>query len=177
MPTTLCLDSILVVPSISCLLCFFIPCYSRRPPHTTSDSPMAPQAPSIQSFFQPEVSSAQRPRKRKHNEANEDNNGDGFTSSELQSALHPTLHQWQPKGTYEEMDIGSLAPGPGPVALMGRVVNFYDQVMTSKMPQAAKGCLKVLVKDDTGTFAVGVPPRYRGSVTRHGKTRIDAASR
>lgn len=114
---------------------------------------MAPQAPSIQSFFQPEVASAQRPKKRKHFEISEDN-GDGFTSSEISSALHPTLHKWQPRTTYEERDIGSLVPGPGCVALMGRVVNFYDQVMTSKMPRAAKGCLKVIVKDDSGAFAV-----------------------
>lgn len=116
---------------------------------------MAPQVPSIQSFFQPEVPSAQRPKKRKHTELNEDN-GDGFTSSEISSALHPTLHKWQPRSTYVETDIGSLVPGPGCVALMGRVVNFYDQEMKSKIPQAAKGCLKVVVKDDTGAFAVGV---------------------
>ena len=37
---------------------------------------------------------------------------------------------------------------------MGRIVNFYDQAMNSKMPQAAKGCLKIVVKDDTGAFGV-----------------------
>lgn len=114
---------------------------------------MAPQAPSIQSFFQPEVPSARRPKKPTNIETNTDS-GDGFTAAEISSALHPTLYEWQPRTTYEDMDIGNLIPGPGYVALMGRVVNFYDQVMTSKMPQAAKGCLKVVVKDDTGAFAV-----------------------
>lgn len=45
-------------------------------------------------------------------------------------------------------------PGPGCVAFMGRVVNFYDQATLSKAPQAAKGCLKVVVKDDTGALMV-----------------------
>ncbi|KAK4695537.1 hypothetical protein P7C71_g2230, partial [Lecanoromycetidae sp. Uapishka_2] len=114
---------------------------------------MAPQDPSIQSFFQTEVPSTQTPKKRTHIEANE-NNGDGFTSSEISSALHPTLHKWQPRTAYEEMDIGNLVPGPGFVTVMGRVANFYDQIMASKMPHAAKGCLKVVVKDDTGAFTV-----------------------
>ena len=79
---------------------------------------------------------------------------DGFTSSEVEAAFHPALHNWQPRMTYDEVDIGSLVPGPGCVAVMGRVVNFYDQTMNSKMPQAARGCLKVIVRDDTGAFAV-----------------------
>lgn len=37
---------------------------------------------------------------------------------------------------------------------MGRIVNFYDQPTPSKMPQAAKGCLKAVVKDDAGALAV-----------------------
>ena len=39
---------------------------------------------------------------------------------------------------------------------MGRVANVYDQVLSSKMPQAAKGCAKVLVKDDSGALAVSI---------------------
>lgn len=114
---------------------------------------MAPQVTSIQSFFQPEIPSlcanqAKRPKPKA------DNTGDGFTSSEVERALHPTLHKWQPRTHYEETDVANLVPGPGFVALMGRIVNFYDQPTPSKMPQAAKGCLKVVIKDDTGAFAV-----------------------
>ena len=114
---------------------------------------MVPQVPSIQSFFQPEVPSptSHKPSRRPISKAGMN---DGFTSSEVEAALHPALHKWQPRMTYDEVDIGSLVPGPGCVAVMGRVVNFYDQTMNSKMPQAARGCLKVIVRDDTGAFAV-----------------------
>jgi len=39
---------------------------------------------------------------------------------------------------------------------MGRIVNFYDQTTTSKMPKAAKGCLKMIMKDDTGALTVSL---------------------
>lgn len=111
---------------------------------------MSPQFPSIQSFFQPEVSSAKRPATTGPlSEA-----GDGFTLKEIEATLQLKLHKWQPRGHYEEVEIGSLVPGPGCVALMGRVVTFYDQTTASKAPQAAKGCLKVVVKDDTGALMV-----------------------
>lgn len=48
----------------------------------------------------------------------------------------------------------SLNPGPGCVALEGRIVNFYDQATPSKMPQAAKGCLKLIMRDDTAALSV-----------------------
>ncbi len=108
---------------------------------------MSPQFPSIQSFFQPEVS----PTKRPATTGPPSEAGDGFTAHEIETNL---LHKWQPRGHYEEAEIGSLVPGPGCVALMGRVVNFYDQATPSKAPQAAKGYLKVIVKDDTGALMV-----------------------
>ena len=115
---------------------------------------MPAQNTSIQSFFQIEVSSlSQKPHTRASSNLG---TNDGFTSSEVDAALNPRLHKWQPRTTYSEVDIGSLVPGPGCVALMGRVANFYDQMMNSKSPHAAKGCLKVIVKDDTGAFAVSV---------------------
>ena len=110
---------------------------------------MAPQVPSIQSFFQPEVPSS--PSTLKHST---NNPGDGFTSSEIEIALHPTLHQWQPRTDYEELNLGSLNPGPKCVLLVGRIANFYDQPTASKMPQAANGCLKITLKDDTGAIVV-----------------------
>ena len=116
---------------------------------------MPAQNSSIQSFFQPEVL---YPSHKPHNRpSSKIDTNDGFTSSEVEVAQHPLLHKWQPRTTYNEVDIGSLVPGPGCVALMGRVANFYDQTMNSKSPQAAKGCLKVIVKDDTGAFVVITP--------------------
>ena len=113
---------------------------------------MPAQNTSIQSFFQPEVVSLSHTPLTRPSSKSDTN--DGFTSSEVEVALNPRLHKWQPRTTYNEVDIGSLVPGPGCVALMGRVVNFYDQTMNSKSPHAAKGCLKVIVKDDTGAFVV-----------------------
>ena len=112
---------------------------------------MAPGAPSIQSFFQKEVPTVKslKPAKPAQQEV-----GDGFTSSEIEAALHPTLHQWHPNYEYQEVDIGSLIPGPGYVAVQGRVVNLYEQPFASKMLHAAKGCLNLLVKDDTGVLRV-----------------------
>ena len=49
---------------------------------------------------------------------------------------------------YEEVSISELVPGPRRVSFIGRVVNMYDQGVESKMPQAAKGCLKLLIKDE-----------------------------
>lgn len=110
---------------------------------------MSPPFPSIQSFFQPEISPSRNPATTTPCET-----GDGFTVEEIEATLQPKLHKWQPRGSYKEVEIGSLVPGPGCVALMGRVANFYDQATPSKAPQAAKGCLKVIVKDDTGALMV-----------------------
>ena len=114
---------------------------------------MAPQMASTQSFFQPEIplSSPSPPKRSTIHEADP---GDGFTSSEVEATLHPALHKWQPRTDYKKMDIGDLVPGPGCVAVTGRVANLYDQSTPSKMPQAAKGCLKVVIKDDTGALTV-----------------------
>ena len=80
--------------------------------------------------------------------------GDGFTGEEIDAALHPTLHKWQARVEYHEIDIKDLVPGPGCVQVTGRVVNFHDQINVSKMPQAAKGSIKIIVKDDTGAMVV-----------------------
>ena len=118
---------------------------------------MAPQVASIQSFFQPEVQCAQKASKPAVPHQITDT-GDGFTSSEIEAALHPALHPWQPRTTYNETDIGDLVAGPGCVALMGRIVNFDTVTRPSKSPQAAQGCFKLTVKDDTGAFIVIIPP-------------------
>ena len=118
---------------------------------------MAPQITSIQSFFQPEVPYAQKASKPAVPHQTTDT-GDGFTSSEMEAALHPTLHPWQPRTMYNETDIGDLVAGPGCVALMGRIVNFHNVTTLSKTPKAAQGCFKLTVKDDTGAFIVITPP-------------------
>lgn len=81
--------------------------------------------------------------------------GDGFTPEEIQATLKTTLHKWQPRCEYPEIAISSLEPGPGCFELKGRVVNMQDEKQQiAKMPHAAKGCLKLLVRDDTGVISV-----------------------
>lgn len=114
---------------------------------------MSPQFPSIQSFF-----SATKPNTNVPKHATKDasrSSGDGFTNAEVQAVLQPTVDKnWLPGQEYEELDIDALTPGPGCVMFQGRVVNFFDQATPSKKPRAAKGCVKVIVKDDTGPITV-----------------------
>ena len=49
---------------------------------------------------------------------------------------------------YKEVSISELVPGPRRVSFIGRVFNMYDQGVRSKMPRAAQGCLKLLIKDE-----------------------------
>ncbi|KAK5006171.1 hypothetical protein LTR60_006045, partial [Cryomyces antarcticus] len=112
---------------------------------------MAAQPPSVQSFFQ---GSSPRPSPASKKSASSTiEPGDGFTAEEIDAVLHPkATASWTPDKDYEEVDIGSLVPGPQCVTFVGRVVNFYNQTSLSKMPRAAKGCVKVIVKDDTGAL-------------------------
>lgn len=113
---------------------------------------MAHQFPSIQSFFQSEIHTAM---KAPTNLAPPAEAGDGFTPEEIQATLKTTLHKWQPRCEYPEISISSLQPGPGCFELKGRVVNMQDEKQRSaKMPHAAKGCFKLLVRDDTGVISV-----------------------
>ena len=82
--------------------------------------------------------------------------GDGFTSTEIESALNPTqfVSQWLPEHDYFEYDIGRLRPGPKHVTFVGRVVNLYHTAKPSKRPNAAQGCLKLMLGDDTGAITV-----------------------
>lgn len=112
---------------------------------------MSTQFPSIQSFF--ERKSPPQKNKRFGIDLQADA-GDGFDDEEMHVALHPTLQNWRPRVEYEDVDISSLISGPKCVNIMGRVVNLYQQVTPSKKPQAARGCWKVMVKDDTGALMV-----------------------
>jgi len=107
--------------------------------------------PSIQSFF-PLSSSPSR----SSSSPTKSTSGDGFTTQELDATLPPSAGVWVPQREYEESDIGALIPGPKWRTLVGRVANFYDHSTPSKMPQAAKGCVKIIVKDDTGALTVNM---------------------
>jgi hypothetical protein len=87
--------------------------------------------------------------------------GDGFTAEEVDAVLHPPSAQWAPTHDYEEVLIGSLDAGPKFVTFVGRVVNCYDIVKPSKRPLAARGCLKLMVADDTGALTVSGTARTK----------------
>lgn len=115
---------------------------------------MAPQFPSIQSFFQAESSSSAVGTSAQIRSVTP---GDGFTEEEIDAVLHPKLDVWIPAGEYPEIDIACLDLGPGHVCIQGRIVNFYHQsnFIGARRPRAAQGCIKLLVKDDTGALTVG----------------------
>ncbi|KAF2466043.1 uncharacterized protein BDR25DRAFT_336616 [Lindgomyces ingoldianus] len=121
---------------------------------------MPPQFPSIQSFFSsssPPKSYPSRvsgPSPRHPSSSSLTDPGDGFSADEIEAVLHPPLHQWTPTQEYEEANIGTLEPGPRPITFMGRVVNFFNMSQSSKRPLNAKGCLKVMVADDTGAMTI-----------------------
>jgi hypothetical protein len=135
---------------------------------------MPPQFPSIQSFFSssPSKTSSQAGASSPTKSLAEQlfpsspsqlpssssgvETGDGFTADEIDAVLHPPSAQWTPTQEYEEAAIGSLEPCPKFVTFMGHIVNFYDMVKPSKRPMAAKGCLKLIVADDTGALTVRI---------------------
>ena len=80
--------------------------------------------------------------------------GDGFTSSESSRSHHLSQADWQPKEHYDEVPIGQLAPGLRNVMIIGRVINLFDMPVTSKMSKAARGCIKILIKDDQAALVV-----------------------
>jgi hypothetical protein len=110
------------------------------------------QFPSIQSFFKPELPSKDDPQKLVMSSSA--GPSDGFTAEEIEAALHPSLPKFQPRCEYQETNIESLVPGPGCISIVGRVVNLNHQQRSSQMPNAAEGCWRLIVKDDTGTLLV-----------------------
>ena len=68
--------------------------------------------------------------------------------------LGPINEIWTPTQHYDDADIGTLVPGPQPITLTARIVNFFDQQTPSKAPQAAKGCFRMIMKDNTGALTV-----------------------
>ncbi|KAF2762669.1 hypothetical protein EJ05DRAFT_495538 [Pseudovirgaria hyperparasitica] len=114
---------------------------------------MSSTFPSVQSFFQPTFASISR--SGSSSELGKDLTGDGFSAEDVNSVINPPVNtNWTPTRDYEETDIADLVPGPRCVTFMGRIVNVFDLVTPSKKPKAAKGCLKMVLRDDTGTVTV-----------------------
>ncbi|KAL8937210.1 MAG: hypothetical protein Q9216_004538 [Gyalolechia sp. 2 TL-2023] len=80
--------------------------------------------------------------------------GDDVDGGEVEATVQPALHAWKPNKHYEDVQISKLVPGSAPVCLLGRLINFYEQPIPGRMPYAAKGCLKVVMKDDTGIMMI-----------------------
>ncbi|KAI4121603.1 MAG: hypothetical protein LQ338_006274 [Usnochroma carphineum] len=109
---------------------------------------MAPQFPSIQSFFRPGTTGMPRPVNVSKVA------GDSSTSNEVDARIPSTLHPWEPRDRYEEVQISNLDPGSRYIHLLARIANLNEPPTPSKMPNAAKGCLKLLLRDDSGTIMV-----------------------
>lgn len=112
---------------------------------------MAPQFPTIKDFFPSQPSPGQKTKSDPNTTVE---NGDGFTTEEMEAQLNLSPYEWTPQHEYDDVMISELSPGPRRVTFMARVVNFYNQLTPSKMPKAAKGCLKILVKDDSAALKV-----------------------
>lgn len=119
----------------------------------TIDCPVRPISmphPTIKDFFESDESSQRRNTLLTFGTPI----GDGFTPEEMEASVSLTPEQWQPSQDYDDVSIGDLSPGPRRVTFVARIVNFYNQPIVSKKPQAAKGCLNMLVKDDTAAITV-----------------------
>lgn len=123
---------------------------------------MPATVPTIEDFFSLEVQSHSSPLKPRATScisgraltANPKPVGDGFTPSELSTALTLSQGHWQPQQPYDDASIGQLSPGSRRISFTARVVNLYDRIVQSKVPKAAKGCLKVLLRDDEAALLV-----------------------
>lgn len=114
---------------------------------------MSSQYPTIQSFFQTKKPSSNA----SHSLipiAKPAETGDGFTAEEQKIVIPQS--SWTPKVEYEEVELGSLCTGSKFITFQGRVVNFFDWRTGAgdKRPLAAKGCYKIVVKDDAGAVTV-----------------------
>lgn len=130
---------------------------------------MASRSTSIQSFFSPS------PKKSGPAVISEPEAGDGFAASEKDAVLHPnmaSMNPWQPVAEYKKVHIGELMPGPQQITFVGRIVNFYHQPSSSKMPRTARGCYKTIVKDDTGAITVRFTSTFIDQILTLEKVRL-----
>jgi hypothetical protein len=110
---------------------------------------------SIQAFFSPTPSSSPTKTTSLAIPSLDVLIGDGFTAEEIQQALKPKpVEPWHPATEYTELEIRDLEPGPKAVTFMGRIANIFDLANDSKTPRAAKGCIKLYVKDDRAAITV-----------------------
>ena len=79
---------------------------------------------------------------------------DGFTTIDVDRAVHPDPGNWTPPGIHEEMTITSLVPGLKAVKLSGRIVNINAQSIPLKAPNGARLCVNAILKDDAGAISV-----------------------
>jgi len=111
--------------------------------------------PSIQSFYQKETPSSSPSKPLKPVKPTLHSQSDGFTPSEVETALRPTTQTWKPQEHYERVAIADLQPGPCRVRFTARIVNFTPSKETdnrrSMLPQ---GFHLLVVKDETGVVAV-----------------------
>ena len=107
--------------------------------------------PSIQSYFSKSSSPSKRTDSSPVRSSSPTKGGSLLSSSPSRPI---SAGSWVPEVDYREVDIEALVPGPQCVLLVGRIANFYDQSTPSKMPKAARGCIKMIVKDDTGALTV-----------------------
>jgi hypothetical protein len=80
--------------------------------------------------------------------------GDGFDRQERHPTCLAGLPQWHPKLEYTAADIADLKPGVDRVEITGRIVYLYHHTRQSKSPTAAKGCWRLVVKDETAAMTV-----------------------
>lgn len=110
---------------------------------------MGPQNASIQSFFPPSSS----PSAPLHPSSSA--RGDGFTTDEIKLALAcPPPQLWKPTEDYERFTIGDLQSGPRYVTFSGRIANLNDSSKSGHLSRAAKGSVKLIVVDATGSITV-----------------------
>ena len=110
---------------------------------------MASATPSIQSFF-PKIASPSALQTTPCTAI-----ANGCASQEIEGTISPEDDsKWKPPADYDLWDIAALLPGLSRVAVTGRIVNLHDQGAIDKMPRTAKGCLKLIIKDNTGLVTV-----------------------
>ncbi|KAF1350721.1 hypothetical protein BDV97DRAFT_154736 [Delphinella strobiligena] len=106
---------------------------------------MAPQNRSIQSYFSTSSSAPASSSPRQ---------GDGFTEAEINQALSTSPPgPWSPATDYQKHDIGDMIPGKDYVTFTGRIANLSTFAL-KKLPRTAKGCMKIVIVDHSGTITV-----------------------
>ena len=122
---------------------------------------------SIQNFYRREVGNSSSTVETKGAASSSPPPGDGFSRAEVDAVVRPDgLPQWKPPQEYEKVDVTSIRPGPGCVAVTGRILNFTRSNFSSQPPKPS-GYLYLFVKDDTGVIAVRQTSRVASCAVRN----------